>query len=88
VVEEVLGALHPNIRWQVKPRGPTAPPLMAADGTMVDTTKLEHLELSIYLLDGRLETDVYQKDIPIYISRRSCPPPSTLWPSPWPLDSS
>jgi hypothetical protein len=78
VVEEVLGALHPNIRWQVNPRGPTAPPLMAADGTLVDTTKLEHLDLSIYLLDGRLETDVYQKDIPIYISRRSCHPPSTF----------
>ena len=78
VVEEVLGSLHPNIRWEVNPRGPTAPALVRADGTQVDTTKLEHLDLSIHLLDGRLETDIYQKDIPIYISRRSCHPPATF----------
>jgi hypothetical protein len=78
VVREVLQALHPSIQWELNPRGPTAPPLVAADGTQVDTTKLEHLDLSIYLQDGRLETDVYQKDIPIYISRRSCHPPATF----------
>ena len=46
--------------------------------TAVDTSKLENLDLSIYLMEGRLETDIYQKDIPIYISRRSCHPPATF----------
>ena len=78
VVDEVLGQLHPNIKWEVNPRRPTAPPLMTAAGTAVDTSKLEHLDLSIYLMEGRLETDIYQKDIPIYISRRSCHPPATF----------
>ena len=78
VVEEVLAALHPSIRWEVNPRGPTAPALVSADGRVVDTSKLEHLDLSIHLVDGRLETDIFQKDIPVYISRRSCHPPSTF----------
>jgi hypothetical protein len=47
--------------------------LLRADGAVVDTSKLEHVDLTIHLLDGKLETDIYQKDIPIYISRRSCP---------------
>ena len=44
----------------------------------VDTSILEHLDLTIHLLEGRLETDIFQKDIPIYISRKSCHPPATF----------
>ena len=77
-VEEILQSLHPSIKWDLNPRGPTAPPLLRADGSQVDTSKLEHLDLTIHLLDGKLETDIFQKDIPIYISRRSCHPPATF----------
>ena len=44
----------------------------------VDTSVLEHLDLTIHLVEGRLETDLYAKDIPIYISRRSCHPPAVF----------
>ena len=78
VVEDILQNLHPAIKWTVNPRGPSAPALVRSDGAVVDTSKLEHLDLTIHLLDGRLETDVFQKDIPIYISRRSCHPPAVF----------
>ena len=78
VVEDILQSLHPNIRWTVNPRGPTAPPLVRRDGVQVDTSVLEHLDLTIHLVEGRLETDLYAKDIPIYISRRSCHPPAVF----------
>ena len=35
---------------------------------------LEHLDLTIYIIDGKLETDIFAKDIPIYLSRKSCHP--------------
>ena len=41
VVEEVLATLHPSIRWEVNP---TVPPLVSEDGTVMDTSKLEHLD--------------------------------------------
>ena len=44
----------------------------------VDTSVLEHLNLAIHLVEGKLETDLYAKDIPIYISRRSCHPPAVF----------
>jgi len=51
---------------------------LTANGVAVDTSMLEHLDLTIHLLQGKLETDVFQKDIPIYISRTSCHPPATF----------
>ena len=41
----------------------------------MDRTVLEHLDLTIHIIEGQLETDVFAKDIPIYISRKSCHPP-------------
>ena len=78
VVEETLAGLHPSIQWEVNPRGPTAPPVVGADGVVVDTTRLEHLDLTIHLVDGKLETDLFAKDVPNYVSRRSCHPPATF----------
>ena len=78
VVEDILRSLHPSIKWTLNARGPSAPHLVRSDGVVVDTCKLEHLDLTIHLLEGKLETDVFQKDIPIYISRRSCHPPAVF----------
>jgi hypothetical protein len=39
---------------------------------------LEHLDLRLHILDNQIETDVYAKYIPIYISRKSCHPPSIV----------
>ena len=75
VIENILQNLHPNISWEVNPRGPTVPPVIRADGTVQDMTTLEHLDLRIHIIENKLETDVYAKDIPIYISRISCHPP-------------
>ena len=55
--------------------GPSVPPHMNQDGSVVDRTVLEHLDLTIHIIEGQLETDVFAKDIPIYISRKSCHPP-------------
>ena len=44
----------------------------------MDTSRLEHIDLTIHLEDGRLETDLFAKDIPIYVSRRSCHPPTVF----------
>jgi hypothetical protein len=49
------------------------------DGTVVDMSVLNNLDLTIHIIDGKLETDVYAKDVPNYISRKSCHPP-TLFP--------
>ena len=78
VVKDILGGLHPNIKWEVNPRGPTAPPVARRDGTVVDASVLEHLDLAIHIINGRLETDLFAKDIPIYVSRRSCHPPAVF----------
>ena len=78
VVRQILNDLHPAIKWECNPRGPTAPALIGADGVAINTNILEHLDLAIHLIDGKLETDVHQKDIPIYISTRSCHPPATF----------
>ena len=37
---------------------------------------LHHLDLEIHIIDGKLETDLFAKDVPNYISRRSCHPPN------------
>ena len=52
--------------------------MVRADGVVVDTTRLEHLDLTIHLVDGKLETDLFAKDVPNYVSRRSCHPPATF----------
>ena len=51
---------------------------IGTDGQIVDRTVLEHLDLSIHFVDNYLETDVFAKDIPIYISRKSCHPPQVF----------
>ena len=51
---------------------------MDASGEVVDHTVLEHLDLTIQTIDGQLETDVFAKDIPIYISKKSAHPPSVF----------
>jgi hypothetical protein len=52
--------------------------VVRSDGTVVNTAQLEHLDLTIHLVDGRLETDLFAKDVPNYVSRRSCHPPATF----------
>ena len=47
VVEDILGSLHPNIQWEVNPRGPTAPSMVRSNGVVLDTARLEHLDLTI-----------------------------------------
>ena len=51
---------------------------MDASGEVVDHTVLKHLDLTIQTIDGQLETDVFAKDIPIYISKKSAHPPSVF----------
>ena len=46
------------------------------DGSVVDMSILNYLDLTIHNIDGKLETDVYAKDVPNYISRKSCHPPN------------
>ena len=75
LVENILQNLHPNIKWEINPRGPSVPPGIGGDGQLVDRRVLEHLDLTIHIVDNHLETDLFAKDIPIYISRNSCHPP-------------
>lgn len=44
----------------------------------MDRKVLEHLDLTIHFVDNHLETDVFAKDIPNYISRKSCHPPTVF----------
>ena len=44
----------------------------------MDKSILEHLDLSIHIVDNKLETDIFAKDIPIYISTKSCHPPQVF----------
>ena len=75
VIEDVLQNLHPDIKWEINPRGPTVPHMILADVSVQDMTVLEHLDLSLHFVENHIETDVYAKDIPIYISKNSCHPP-------------
>ena len=36
---------------------------------------LEYLDLTIFILDGKLETDIYAKDVPLFLPWNSCHPP-------------
>ena len=56
------GSLHPNINWDIR--------TSSADNNHA----LEHLDLKIYIIEGKFETDNYAKYIPIYLSRKSCHP--------------
>ena len=76
VIEDILQSLHPNIKWEVNVRGPGVPHQVKPDGTIVDMSVLHHLDLKIQIIDGKIETDVFAKDVPNYISRRSCHPPN------------
>ena len=60
--EEILGNLHPNINWDLR------------ISNEENNHALEHLDLMIYVIDGKIETDNYAKDIPIFLSRKSCHP--------------
>ena len=71
---QLLKNLHPNIKSEINPRGPTVQPFVNPDGSVVDRTTLEHLDLTMHIVDNKLETDIYAKDIPIYISTKSCHP--------------
>ena len=62
----------------MNPRGPSVQPFINLDGSVVDRTTLEHLNLTIQFVDNKLETDIYAKDVPIYISTKSCHPPQVF----------
>ena len=74
----MLQNLHPDIKWEINPRGPTIQPFVNPDGSVVDRSTLEHLDLTMHIVDSRLETDIYAKDIPIYVSTKSCHPPQVF----------
>ena len=78
VIEEILQNLHPNIEWEVNPRGPSILPFVNQDGSVEDRTTLEHLDLTIHFVENKLETDIFAKDIPIYVSTKSCHPPQVF----------
>ena len=40
-----------------------------------DLSTVEHLDLKLHIINNKIETDVFAKDIPIYISKKSCHPP-------------
>ena len=78
MIEEILQNLHPNIEWEVNPRGPSILPFVNQDGSVEDRTTLEHLDLTIHFVENKLETDIFAKDIPIYVSTKSCHPPQVF----------
>ena len=78
VIEDILQNLHPNIEWEINPRGPSIQPLVNPDGSLLDRTTLEHLDLTIHFVDNQLETDIFAKDVPIYVSTKSCHPPQVF----------
>ena len=62
-VEELLQDLYPTIKWEIK-------------ATVAENCHaLGYLDLSITIEDGKLETDIFANDIPIYVPRTSCHPP-------------
>ena len=56
--------------------GPSILPFI--DGSVENRTVLEHLDLTIHFVDNKLETDIFAKDIPIYVSTKSCHPPQVF----------
>ena len=56
---EALQNLHPNIDWEVR------------TSSAENRHALEHLDLTIYIIEGKIETDNFAKDIPIFLSRKS-----------------
>ena len=78
VIEDILQNLHPNIDWEINPRGPSVQPFVHDDGSVVDRNTLEHLDLTIHFVDGKLETDIFAKGVPIYVSTKSFYPPQVF----------
>ena len=66
VIEEILQNLHPNIEWEVNPRGPSILPFVNQDGSVEDRTTLEHLDLTIHFVENKLETDIFAKELTQY----------------------
>ena len=67
--------------WEINSRGPSISPFVNIDGNVEDKTVLEHLDLSIHFVENKLETDIFVKDIPIYVSTKSCHPPLLVFKS-------
>ena len=71
--EELLDSLHPSIKWTLNV------------GDVENFHALEFLDLTIMIIDGKLETDLFAKDVPIFLPKNSCHPPmyflllSSLW---------
>ena len=76
VIEDILQGLHPNIKQEVNARGPGVPHQVKHYGTILDMSVVNHLDLTIQIINGKLETDLYAKDVPNIISRKSCHPPT------------
>ena len=60
--EDILDKRHDNIKWDRRSS--------SAD----QDHALQHLDLTIYIKEGKIETDNFAKDIPIFLSRKSCHP--------------
>ena len=61
--EEILESLHPSIKWTLNVSDPE------------NYHALEFLDLTIMIIDGKIETDLFAKDVPILLPRNSCHPP-------------
>ena len=72
--EEVLDGLHPNIKWDLRLSEESNQHALLRISEESNQHALEHLDLTIFIKDGKLETDNYAKDIPIFLSRKSCHP--------------
>ena len=60
--EEIVQDLYLNIDWDIR--------VSSAENDHA----LEHLDLTIYIKEGKIETDNFAKDILIFLSRKSCHP--------------
>ena len=61
--EQILESLHPSIKWEVEA------------SKEEENHALEYLDLTIMIIDGKIKTDLYAKDIPIFLPKNSCHPP-------------
>ena len=60
--EEILDSLHPSIKWTLNVSDPE------------NFHALEFLDLTILIIDGKIETDLFAKDVPIFLPKNSCHP--------------
>ena len=61
--EDILDSLHPSIKWTLNV------------GDSDNFHALEFLDLTIMIIDGKIETDLFAKDVPIFLPKNSCHPP-------------